>query len=90
MHIGIDVSKSHLEVHVHETGLALRVSNDDSGIEELLAWLASLNPERVVMEASGGYESAAFAALSVRGLPVALVNPRTTRQGLERRRGTTR
>ena len=79
MHVGIDVSKNHLDAHVHETGLAFRVSNDDSGIEQLLDRLANLQPERIVMEATGGYESAAFAALSARGLPVAVVNPRATR-----------
>jgi transposase len=79
MHVGIDVSKEHLDAHIHETGLAFRVGNDDAGIERLLAQLSELHPERIVMEATGGYEGAAFAALSVRGLPVAVVNPRTTR-----------
>jgi transposase len=79
MHVGIDVSKDHLDAHVHETGLAFRVRNDDAGIEELLEQLGGVQPERIVMEATGGYESAAFAALSVRGLPVALVNPRNSR-----------
>jgi transposase len=79
MHVGIDVSKSHLDAHVHESGLAFRVSNDDAGIEELLVRLLEVGPERIVMEATGGYENAAFAAMSIRGLPVALVNPRTTR-----------
>jgi transposase len=79
MHVGIDVSKSHLDVHVHENGSAFRVSNDDSGIEDLLGRLGSFDLDRVVMEATGGYESAAFAALSVRGMPVAVVNPRVTR-----------
>lgn len=79
MHVGIDVSKAHLDVHVHETGLAFRVSNDDTGIDELLTRVGELQPERVVLEATGGYESAAFAAMSVRGLPVAVVNPRVTR-----------
>jgi transposase len=79
MHVGIDVSKSHLDAHVHETGMTFRVSNDDAGIEELVVQLESLKPERVVMEATGGYENAAFAVLSVRGFPVAVVNPRSTR-----------
>ena len=79
MHVGIDVSKGHLDVHVHETGDAFRVSNDDSGFEDLLGRLGSLELERVVMEATGGYEHAALAAMSIRGVPVAVVNPRTTR-----------
>ena len=79
MHIGIDVSKAHLDAHVHETGLAFRVSNDELGIEQLLKRLAGFEVECVVMEATGGYEAAAFAALSLRNVSVALVNPRTTR-----------
>ena len=77
-HVGIDVSKQHLDVHVHESGEAFRVTNDDAGIGKLLVRFAELATERVVMEATGGYESAAFAALSVIGVPVALVNPRAT------------
>jgi transposase len=80
MHIGIDVSKANLDAHVHETGLGARFGNDEPGIDKLLEWLEALGGvERVVLEATGGYESAAFAALSLRGLPVAVVNPRTTR-----------
>jgi transposase len=79
VHVGIDVSKHHLDAHVHESGLAFRVSNDDAGIEELLRRLSEVEPARIVMEATGGYESASFAAMSVRGLPVAVVNPRVTR-----------
>ena len=79
VHVGIDVSKHHLDAHVHESGLAFRVSNDDAGIEELLRRLSEVEPARIVMEATGGYENASFAAMSVRGLPVALVNPRVTR-----------
>src|SRR5580765_4649003 len=50
MNVGIDVSKSHLDVHVHETGEAFRVGNDDAGIDELIAHLSKLTVERVVME----------------------------------------
>lgn len=79
MHVGIDVSKNHLDAHVHETRLAFRVNNDDAGIEQLVEQLTALAPQRIVMEATGGYESAAFATLSIRGLPVAVVNPRSSK-----------
>jgi transposase len=78
MHVGIDVSKGHLDVHVHETGLKFRVSNDQVGLEKLLEQLSSMQLERIVLEATGQYENAAFVALSLHGLPVAVVNPRTT------------
>jgi len=79
MHVGIDVSKGHLDVHVHETGLAFRVTNDHAGVEELVSRLSSLALERIVLEATGQYENAAFVALSLHRLPVAVVNPRSTR-----------
>lgn len=79
MHVGIDVSKAHLDVHVHETGLKFRVTNDHGGIEKLISELAGLELERIVLEATGAYENAAFAALSLQGLPVAVVNPRATK-----------
>jgi transposase len=79
MHVGIDVSKGHLDAHVHETGLRIRVSNDQDGIEKLIAQLSGLVLERIVLEATGDYENAAFVALSLHGLPVAVVNPRSTK-----------
>jgi len=79
MHVGIDVSKAHLDVHVHETGLAFRVSNDHAGIEKLISQISGLTLERIVLEATGQYENEAFVALSLHRLPVAVVNPRSTR-----------
>lgn len=79
MHVGIDVSKGHLDVHVHETGFKFRVSNDHQGIEKLISNLSGLTLERIVLEATGAYEAAAFAALSLQGMPVAVVNPRSTK-----------
>jgi transposase len=78
MHVGIDVSKTHLDAHVHETGLAFRVSNDLAGIEQLISKLSGLRLELIVLEATGRYEHAAFAALSLQGFPVSVVNPRGT------------
>lgn len=79
MHVGIDVSKGHLDVHVHETGLKFRVSNEHEGIEKMISQLSGLVLERIVLEATGAYEDAAFTALSLHGLPVAVVNPRSTK-----------
>ena len=41
--------------------------------------LVALSPQRVVLEASGGYEVAVAAALGAVGLPVVVVNPRQVR-----------
>ena len=60
-------------------GTARRFDNTPEGIAALVAWVAPLAPTLVVLEATGGYERAAVAALSLKGLPVCLVNPKRVR-----------
>jgi transposase len=55
------------------------VSLDDKGISTLVAELAQSLPTLVVLEATGGYQTAVVAALIVRKIPVAVVNPRQVR-----------
>ena len=76
---GLDVSKDHLDLHVRPAGAAARFANDDAGIAALVARLAAAAPDRVVVEATGGYEAPAVAALAAAGLPVVVVNPRQAR-----------
>jgi transposase len=81
--VGIDVAKAHLDLAVRfsdsEEVQTSRFENTASGHEALAERLAETDPERVVLEATGGYERPAAAALAARGLPVAVVNPRTVR-----------
>jgi transposase len=78
--VGIDVSKQHLDVAVRPQGRVWRVSNDQAGLAQLVRQLGAARPERVVLEASGGYELAAADALSGAGLAVSIVNPRQVRE----------
>lgn len=78
--VGIDVSKTARDVHLRPDGTARRFDNTPEGISALLGWVAPLAPTLVVLEATGGYENAAVAALSLRGLPVCLVNPERVRE----------
>jgi transposase len=77
--VGIDVSKDHLDVAARP-GDRFRVANAPGGVAELVARLAALAPALVVIEATGGYEAEALAALLAAGLPAAVVNPRRVRQ----------
>lgn len=77
--VGIDVSKATLDVAVRPGGQSFRVANDPRGIAELVARLRGLAPSRVVLEATGGYEAPAFAAVRAAGLPAAMINPRCAR-----------
>lgn len=79
MFVGIDVSKTQLDVHVLPTGTAWSVANDEDGQRALVTQLAEVSPTLVVMEASGGYQNQAVAALAVHQIPVAVVNPRQVR-----------
>src|SRR5690606_5776117 len=79
--IGIDISKSQLDVCVR-TGAGdrrLAVANDTKGTKSLCTRLRRLKPQRIVLEATGGYEREVLAALQSAGLPVSRVNPRQVR-----------
>lgn len=78
--VGLDVSKHHLDVAVRPQHRHFVVANDDQGLKQLVKRLATLRPELIVLEASGGYEVLATAALAEAQLPVALVNPQAVRQ----------
>lgn len=77
---GVDVSKDSLDAHVRPDGAARRFANTPDGFDALLDWLRPLGVTLVVVEASGGYERPLLAALSLGGLPVALVNPKRVRE----------
>lgn len=77
--VGIDVSKSHLDVHVRPTGDSFRVPYDDAGLVTLIEQVRPLAPAVLVLEATGGYEVTVAATLASAALPVAVVNPRQIR-----------
>lgn len=77
--IGIDVSKARLDVHVLDPKKDMQFDNSADGIKECIEVCLEFEPELIAMEATGGYEYAAAAALSANGLPVAVVNPRRIR-----------
>jgi transposase len=78
--VGIDVSKDHLDVAVRPDGTHHRVPNTDEGLDQLVARLGPVRPALVVLEATGGYQRRAVAALSLAGLPVVVVNPARARE----------
>jgi transposase len=77
--VGIDVSKATLDVAVYGGAEHWQTTNDEAGIEALVQRLAALAPERIVLEATGGYEALVLAALGTAGLAVVAVNPRQVR-----------
>ena len=77
--VGIDVSKEHLDAATLPSNVHRRVTNDAVGITELSDWFGQEAPELIVLEATGGYESACVAALANAGLSVVVVNSRQVR-----------
>ena len=79
--VGIDVAKHWLDVATRpeRDEWRWRVPNTDAGVALLVERLRALAPGVIVVEATGGREVAAVAALAEAGLPVAVVNPRMVR-----------
>ena len=79
-YVGIDVSKDRLDIAVLGEKQAWQVENTTKGINELLQWMQELQPELIVVEATGGYQRHVVDALFQAGLSVAVVNPARVRQ----------
>lgn len=77
--VGIDVSKAMLEVKAIPVNHTWRFANDAAGIGELVQELTPIAPGLLILEATGGLEIPVASALSVAGLPVAIINPRQAR-----------
>src|SRR2546428_564526 len=78
--VGIDVAKAQVDIALRPAGERWAVPNDASGIAPLVDRLQALHPTLIVLEATGGLERAATAALAAAGLPVVVVNPRQARE----------
>lgn len=77
--VGIDVSKSKLDVKVLPEGSYYSILNDKAGVKKLVKTLLKILPELIVIEPTGGYEQLIYRSLCEAGLKVALVNPKRVR-----------
>jgi transposase len=77
--VGVEVSKGRLDVAIRPGDEAWSVENSKITIKALTRKLKKLEPERIVLEATGGYEYELARSLEKAGLPVAIVNPRQVR-----------
>lgn len=77
--VGIDVSARTLDVALLPGEKTWQVANDAAGHAALLSQLAPLAPERIMLEATGGYEVPVVQALADAGLAVVRLNPRQVR-----------
>ena len=78
--VGVDVSKANLDVASWTSNEYKRFQNDSTGIQKFIDWLKILQPELIVLEATGGLELPLVAELAYEKMPVAVVNPRRIRE----------
>src|SRR5215208_5942799 len=74
-YVGIDVAKDRLDIGVLGERAEKQVDNNQAGIVCLVQQMLELQPELIVVEATGGYQRGVVEALFVAGLAVAVVNP---------------
>lgn len=79
-YVGIDVSKDRLDVALLGDEEIWKVENAPGGIAELVQQMQIIDPEGIVVEATGGYHLNVTEALFLAGLSVAVVNPARVRQ----------
>jgi transposase len=77
--VGIDVSKAWLDFDCLPQSAAQQFSNDEEGIAALVELLRGSGVERIVLEATGGYETNLAACLAAAGLSVVVINPKRVR-----------
>lgn len=78
-HVGIDVSKHHLDVAFPGVPKVWRTPNDASGIAALIRRVRRLDSPHVVREATGGYTRRLTGDLAAETVPLSRFNPRQMR-----------
>jgi len=77
--VGIDVAKASLDLQTHPASQAEQFENSLAGIRAIRRRLRRDRTALIVVEATGGYETALVAELAAAGLPVVVINPRQAR-----------
>jgi len=77
--VGIDIAKADFVVACRPDGASWTATNDPEGIAAAVDRMRALAPPLIVLEATGGYETALVAALAAAALPVVVANPRQVR-----------
>jgi transposase len=80
VNVGVDVSKSKLDVYLLERDRLFSVPNDEQAIAALITRLSRYRLERIVIEATGRLEQCFVRAALAKGLPVVIVSPLKVRR----------
>lgn len=76
---GVDVASAKLDLGCCELDQVETFDNAPDGIERLVARVAATPAAMIVVEATGGYETALVVRLQAAGLPAVVINPRQVR-----------
>ena len=79
MYVGMDVAQDQQDIRIDGETQPWTVTHNAKGLEVLCARLASIRPARIVLEATGGWETAVVLALTAAGHAVVVANPRQVR-----------
>jgi len=74
IHVGIDTSKDQLDIGILPSHDFFSVPNDPQGIESAIEQLLKVNPNRVLIEATGRLELPFSIAAYKAGLPIVICN----------------
>ena len=78
--VGVDVSKAKLDIAIGSQATPKTIDNNVTSVKILIAEQATKwNKTLVVVEATGGYETALVESLQAASIAVAIVNPRRVR-----------
>lgn len=78
-YVGIDISKSTLDVFVLPSEKYMQFKNDANGIKKLALKMKVIAPALILMEATGGYEKAVARCLSQNEYSISISNPKRIR-----------
>lgn len=74
--IGVDVSKKHLDIYLHQEKKAFHVPNTVEGINKFISSIKQYNVRQIVCESTGGYEYLMCKMLKNSGYKVWRVEPK--------------
>lgn len=80
LYVGIDVSKTNLDVAIGKAGETWQAANISSGIQATVKRLQTYTPQLIVVESTGGLEKPLVKALQSVDLPVAVIHPGRARK----------
>ncbi|MFH1301864.1 MAG: IS110 family transposase [Planctomycetota bacterium] len=77
--VGIDISKSKFDVSFPDRSKGVVYMYTPAGMKKFITVLMQLQPKRICLEATGGWENKLVACLHKHKFPVSVVNPRLIR-----------